>query len=332
MKWILCSTILAAINGVVSPARGAEYHITKEISTPWADGWDTAAMNGMETRLYLVRGSQIDAVDLTKETFAGGITNASDIRGFTLAPQYRRAFFCNGHDSKIEVVDSSRLKMLPAIKTPKVPRTVLFGPGQAALYAINQDDQSISIFEADDGDYVGTVKLPGKPGIAVADDKYNRVYCVIEDKNELAVIDGGKKQVIGEWNILPKEGVSAMTVDSMRQRIFLGCRNQSVMMVDSVKGVVYGAIGVEGTVDDLVMDRLRQRLLVSAGGSLTIAIEYTSTELKALQTLELKKGPLLISYDPKTRKIYLSPAKSGVQDNAVTNGSNASKNIVVCEQ
>jgi DNA-binding beta-propeller fold protein YncE len=298
--------------------------VLKEIPLAWTGGTELLAMDESGGRLYVVHGGQVEALDVNKDSFVGGITNGADVHGFTLVPQLRRAFMCNGHDPRIEVVDLMRLRTVQPIKTEKVPEAVILGPSHTALYSVNRADQSVSVFEADDGDYVGTVKLGGKPGVAVADAKSSLVYCALEDPKQLVVIDAGKRVITNQWDILPKEGLSAIAVDSLRHRLFLGGRNQTVVMVDSLKGTVLGGMGASGQVDGIAVDGANGRLLVSAGGTLTVAEEYAMNELKMLQTLELRKERLLIAFYPKTRKIYLTAAGPGA--------SASSGSIIVCGQ
>jgi DNA-binding beta-propeller fold protein YncE len=328
-KWCVWMLVLTAVNGVLVPfcQAGGEYHLLKEIPVAWNDGCDSLTADGAGHRLYLVHGAQIEVMDLNKGSIIGGMTNASGIRGIAMAPILRRAFLCNGRDSKMDIVDLTRFKTVQAVKTEKVPGTILFDTRSLGIYAFNQDDQSVSEFEADDGDYEGTIKLPGKPGVAVSDEKTGLIYCALEDKDTLVVIDPGKRTITNQWDILPKEGVTAMAIDPVRHRLFLGCRNQMVLMVDSVKGTVLGGIPVNGQVDGLVFDPAGGRLFVSAGGTLTVAVEYTMTELKVMQTLELQKGRLLTAFDPMTHKVYLTAANGGGENTNAPKGS-----ILVCGQ
>lgn len=340
MKIKVARTLALAFGIVVAVSvcrAGGQYHVLKKIPVGWTGGCSSLAMDEMSQRLYAVCGKKIEVMDLRRGNVIGQITNAFDIRGFDLASGWRRAFMCNGHEPEINIVDLMRLRVVHNIKTDKNPDAILFDSRRSILYAFNEADDSVSMYEADDGDYVGTVKLPGKPGVAVTDRRTGKLYCCLKDKNELVVLDPSKRKITDKWDILPKGGVSAMAIDSNRHQLFLGGRDATVLMVDDFKGTELGGIAVNGPIDGMAFDPFGGRLYVSAGGSLVVAIEYTATELKVIQTLDLQKGPQAMAFDARAHKAYLAPQSPGaIQDNSSAGGKadlKATKeNILVCGQ
>lgn len=310
-------TFLSILNIPVCKADGP-YHLLKAIPARWEGGCDSLLMDEIAHRLYVVHGTKIEIIDLRKESIAGEITNAVGIRGFALAPRLRRAFLSNGQEPKMDIIDLLKLETIQSIKTDKNPGAILFDPGRAALYAFNKADNSVSIFEADDGDYVATIKLPGSPGVAVADQKTGRIYCGLEDKDELIVIDPNARRIINQWAILPKEGISAMAIDSLHHRIFLGCRNQTVLMADGNNGAILSAVPVDGEIGAMAFDPVGEYLFVSAKGTLTIVSEYTQTELKLRQTLGIQGDVQRMALDLVMHRIYLAAKNLRTSSNMVS--------------
>ena len=75
--------------------------------------------------------------------------------------------------------------------------------------------------------------LTGKPEFAAADPQAGRVYDNIEDKSVVVAIDTKTHQVTNTWAIAPGEEASGMAIDLTHHRLFLGCGNKLMVMMDS---------------------------------------------------------------------------------------------------
>jgi len=245
-----------------------------------------------------------------RERMIGQITNAPAMSGFAVAGRARRAFMCNGQDSQLGQFDLTAFKNVRGFKVEKTAGTIFFEPKNSLLCIFNKNENTVSFYEADYGYFVVTIELPGKSGAVISDTKTGWVYCNIEEKNKVVAIDPLKHKVAGEFDVPVKEGASAMAVDAAQHRLFLGCRDGSVMMLET-NGASLGTIAVKEKVDSMCFDPASRFLYISAGGKLVIASEYTANELRLVQTLEAPAAPQAVAVDPTTHKAYLVPLTSG---------------------
>jgi DNA-binding beta-propeller fold protein YncE len=157
---------------------------------------------------------------------------------------------------------------------------------------------------------VATIPLGGKPEFGQADSKAGLVFNNIEDKNELVVIDTKKHEVINRWPIAPGEEASGLAFDAKNHRLFLGCGNKLMAMVDSTSGKVLATVPIGDGVDATAFDPATQLAFASCGdGTVTIARE-DGDKLTVVQTLKTEPGARTMTIDPATHKIYLASAKS----------------------
>jgi DNA-binding beta-propeller fold protein YncE len=314
VTWSVCLLASAIGQATVAPECRAQstYHLLRQIPVSWEGQCQSLTVDSVSHHLYLAQDATIEVVDVNKGGMVGSLTNAVNIRSFAVAPMWRRGFLCDGQNSKVDIIDLFKCKLAQSIKTEKNPGRILFDQGRSALYTLNEADHSISIFEADDGDFVATVPLPGMPAVAAADQKNGKVYCSLEGKGTLVVMDPRTHKITDQWNIVPDGGVSAMLVDALRHRLFLGCRNQTVLMVDTVKGAVLSGISVKGQVDGLALDATSGHLFISAGEELTVAGEYAATDFRVADTLEMKTKPQAVGFDPVARRLYVAAASADV--------------------
>lgn len=144
----------------------------------------------------------------------------------------------------------------------------------------------------------------------MADAKAGRVYVNIEDKNAVLVIDTKSHKVVASWPIAPGEEASGMAIDVAHQRLFIGCHNKMMLMMDSATGKVTGSVPIGERVDANAYDAGTRFAFASCGdGTVTIAHEDAPDKLTVVQTLTTERGARTMALDPKTHRIYLASAK-----------------------
>lgn len=178
------------------------------------------------------------------------------------------------------------------------------------MYAFNGHGKSATVIDASSGKVVATVPLSGKPEFAVSDPAAGRIYVNIEDKIEVAVIDTAKHTVINTWPIAPGESASGLAIDLKHHRLFLGCDNKMMLMMDSSDGRVLVHVSIGDHVDANAFDPGTQLAFSSNGeGNVAIAHEDSPEKLTIVQTLPTEPKARTMALDPETHKIYLASAK-----------------------
>jgi DNA-binding beta-propeller fold protein YncE len=315
----LLTTLLTLAISTASSVQGAEassgpaYHFVKEIPIGGDGGWDYLTVDESARRLYVTHNTKVVVIDLTIDKVVGEITDTPGVHGLAivpLSPDSHLGFSSNGREDKISMIDLKTLKTTKKEAAGKNPDAILFVPQRAEIYAFNGRGQSVSVFEADDADAEATIELPGKPEFATTDPKANRVYVNLEDKNEVAVIDTATRKVVERWPIAPGAEASGMAIDLEHHRLFLGCANKLMVMMDSSNGKVVATVPIGGRVDANAFDPGTQLAFSSNGeGNVTIAHEDGPDKLTVVQTLTTEQGARTMALDPKTHNIYLASAK-----------------------
>jgi len=298
------------VAGASARAADAAYHFLKDIPVGGEGGWDYLSVDAGARRLYVTHSSKVVVIDLDKEEVVGEITDTPGVHGFALAPELGRGFSSNGQESNASIVDLKTLKTLSQVPTGANPDAILYEPGQKEVYTFNGRGKSATVFEASTGKVVATIALSGKPEFATADLQAGRVYVNIEDKSELAVIDTKTHEVVNTWPIAPGEEASGMAIDLTNHRLFIGCNNKLMVMMDSTNGKVIATVPIGQGVDANAFDPGTKLAFSSNGeGNVTIAREETPDGLKVVQTLATERGARTMTLDPKTHRIYLAAAK-----------------------
>jgi DNA-binding beta-propeller fold protein YncE len=305
------------------------YHLLREIPVGGEGGWDYLSVDAAGRRLYVSHGTKVVVIDIDKDAVVGEIADTPGVHGLAVASELKRGFTSNGRENKAGIVDLETLKTLAQVDTGQNPDGMLFEPGQQEVYMFNGRGRSATVFEAASGKVVATIPLSGKPEFAAADPQAGRVYNNIEDKNEVAVIDTKTHQVVATWPIAPGEEASGMAIDLAHHRLFLGCGNKLMVMMDSTTGKVVASVPIGEGVDANAFDPGTQLAFSSCGsGTVTIAKEEAPDKLTVVQTLTTELRARTMTLDPKTHKIYLASAKFEAQPEPVAGAPRQRPKIV----
>ena len=116
--------------------------------------------------------------------------------------------------------------------------------------------------------------------------------------------------VFTNWPIAPGESASGMAIDTAHHRLFIGCHNRMMLMMDSDSGKVLSSVPIGTGVDANAFDPGTQLAFASCGdGTTTIAHEDAPDKLTVVQTLQTRLGARTMALDPNTHNIYLATAK-----------------------
>lgn len=298
------ATLLQAANGQ------SAYKLLKSISIGGDGGWDYLSIDAKARRLYLTHASKIVVVDLDQDKVVGEVADTPGVHGFAIAPDLSRGFSSNGAEAHVSVVDLKTLKAIAKVETGENPDAILYEPGRSEVYAFNGRGNSATVLDAKTNKVVATVPLSGKPEFAAADAKAGRVFCNIEDKNEVAVIDVKTHAVTATWPLAPNEEPTGMAFDAGHQRLFVGCHNKVMVMLDGENGRIIATVPIGAGVDACAFDDGTQLAFASCGdGTITIAKEETPDTLKVAQILSTERGARTMALDPKTHRVYTVTAQ-----------------------
>jgi YVTN family beta-propeller protein len=291
------------------------YHFLREIHVGGEGGWDYLTIDHSGRRLYVTHETEVIVIDLDQDRIVGQITNTLGVHGFAVASSLGRGFSSNGREGNVSVVDLNSLNTVTKVQTGEDPDCIIYESGRQEVYAFNGRGNSATVINAATAKVVATIPLPGKPEFAAADPSVSRVYCNIEDKNLVAEIDTSAHQLVNTWPISPGAEASGMAIDIVNKRLFIGCHNKVMEMLDSATGKVIGSVPITAHVDAAAFDPVTGFAFASCGdGTTTIAKEVSSDNLTLAQSLVTRPGARTMALDPDTHKIYLATMDYESQD------------------
>lgn len=294
-----------------SLAAGPGYHVTKTYTLGGEGGWDYLTFDTASRHLFISRATHVIVLDADSGRLVGDIPDAPGVHGIALAPELGRGFISNGREGTVSIFDLSTLKTLSKVKAGGNPDAILYDPATKRIFAFNGRSHDATAVDAEKGTVVGTIKLDGKPEFAVSDEK-GGVFVNIEDKSELAVLDPNKLEVTAVWPLAPCQEPSGLAMDREHRRLFTGCYNKLMAVVDADSGKVITTLPIGEGVDANAFDPGNGLAFASCGeGVLTVVHEDSPGKFSVVENVPTQRGARTMALDPKTHQVFLVTAKFG---------------------
>jgi DNA-binding beta-propeller fold protein YncE len=298
----------------------AQYQVKQKYVLGGEGGWDYLTFDPAGKRLFISRGTHVMVVDPYKGTVLGDIADTPGVHGIALAQDLGKGFTSNGRDNTITVFDLKTLKPTARIKIEgENPDAILYDPSSKRVFTFNGRSKNATVIDADKGTVVGTIPLDGKPEFGVADGK-GMVFVNIEDKSEVTSIDAKKAAVVKSWPLAPCEEPSGLAMDPKSRRLFAGCHNKMMAVMDADTGKVIATPAIGQGVDANAFDADKQLAFSSNGdGTLTVVHEDSPDKFTVVENADTMRSARTMALDTTNHDAYLvgaefdeaPPAKEG---------------------
>jgi hypothetical protein len=317
---LACTTLLAlaavVLAGTISlaaaPGPGSSgYHIIKTVPVSGDGFWDYATVDSAARRLYISHGTHVTVMDTDTYAIVGDIPDTQGVHGIGLAPELGRGFTSNGRANTVTIFDLKNLKTLGTVKVGTNPDAIVYDGVTKRVFTMNGRSNDTTAIQAAKGAVAGTLALGGKPEFAVADGKGN-IYVNIEDKSEIVQFDAQKLTILHHWPLAPCKEPSGLAIDLKNRRLFAGCDNQVMAVVDADTGKVIATPAIGDGVDANGFDPETNYAFASNGeGTLTVVHEDSPDKFTVVENVPTKKSARTMALDWKTHNIFLPSADLG---------------------
>lgn len=322
----MANVFLALLSAFAAGWGPSGYHIAREIKLQGAGGWDYLVVDDAARRVYISHATQVEVLDADTGKVVGTIQDTPGVHGITLAPALRRGFITAGKANFVAIFDLNTLKTISKVNTGNKPDAIVFDPATNRVFAMNGDSASVTAINAADGTVAGTIELGGGPEFSIADGKGN-LWVNIEDKSQLVHIDSKKMKMADRWSVAPCQEPSSMAFDPQNRRLFLGCRNRVMAVVDADSGKVVATYPIGDHVDASAFDSAAKLVFHSTGdGNVSIFRQDNPDKYTFLENVPTIVGSKTMALDAKTHRLFVPALRSGevfvlVLDRGATSGS-----------
>jgi len=304
------------------------YHLVKKIALGGEGQWDYLTLDSQTHHLYISRSSHVMVVDIDSGKAIGDIPDTDGVHGIALVPECNKGFTSDGQKAMVTVFDLQTLKKLIKIPVGRNPDAIIYDPASGHVFTFNGASHDITAIDPKSDTVVGTVVLDGRPEYAVADNQ-GHIYFNLEDKNQVVELDSRNLVIKARWPLAPGEGPTGISMDQTHRRLFIGCTNKLMVVMNADNGKVIDRLPIGSGVDATAFDPENELVFSSNGeGTLTIVHEDSPDKFNVLENVVTQKGARTMALDLKTHRIYLATAEFGAAPTPTTEHPHSRPSIV----
>jgi YVTN family beta-propeller protein len=310
MKSLLAILLLIATWNPLQAGTSSDWSIVKRIHLGGLGGWDYVTSDPAAERLYVSHAAHVLVLDLKTDKIIATL-DAVGVHGIALAPELNRGFISNGGNGTVTLFDLKTFKPITTVKVGENPDAICYEPVTKRVFAFNGRSSTVSVIDATAGKVIGDISLPGKPEFAQADGA-GFVFDNMEDMGLVLKIDATKLNIVARWPVAPDTEPSALAIDPKSHRLFVGCGDQKLAVMDDETGRIVGTVPIGQGVDATAYDPVRHRVFASCGdGTLTVIDQKSADQYEVEAIVPTAKGARTMAVDSRTGAAYLPSAQFG---------------------
>jgi DNA-binding beta-propeller fold protein YncE len=303
----LAAVLVTAIASAAQTTSG--YHVAKTLEIGGEGGWDYVNFDASSNRLYIARATRVMVVDVESGKLVGELPGTNGVHGVALVSKLGRGVSSNGKDNSATIFDLKTLKPIATVKTGEKPDAILYDKFSGYVLTFNGGSNTATVIDVEKAEAVATIALPGRPETGVSDGQ-GKVFLNLEDIAHVVVIDMKTNKVVNDWKLEGCEEPTGLAMDKKNRRLFSGCHNQVMPILNADNGQQLATLPIGKGVDAVAFDPETQLAFSSNGeGTLTVVHEDSPDTFSVVENVQTQPGAKTMALDPKSHNIYLVSAK-----------------------
>ena len=294
---------------IASAQNSTHYHLLKQVTLGGEGGWDFLAVDEEPRTLYITHGTEVETYDLDNDSLMAPILHTDGAHGVAIADREKHGFISCGKSNSVLEFDLSTHDTIQRIPVGQKPDAILYEYATRHIFVMNAKSNTISVLDAKTGALLATIPLDGNPESAVSDER-GAVFVNIESKSEVTKINANTNTVEAVWKLAPRiaddagVGPTALAMDRGANRLFVGCANQKMIVMNAENGKITQTFPIGKGVDAATFDPFRSSPSARAAKeTLPFCKRPRKANTDSRKSSNTKRGARTIAYDPHARHL-----------------------------
>jgi DNA-binding beta-propeller fold protein YncE len=303
--------VAALLAGVALPAAAAPaYALVKSVPLGAPDRWDYVVFDADTGRVYAAHGDRIAVVDAHSGALVGQVVGIpGGTHGTGISAKTGQGFTDDGAAGQAVAFDLKTLKVTKQIPADKDADAIATDKATGHIFIIEGDPGAITVIDPKTDQVAATIKAGEKMEYGVGDDQ-GVVYVAGEEKRDLLKIDARTNTVAARWATPDCASPHGLALDRVGRRLFMGCVNGLMMVVDADSGRVVAKLPIGKGSDAVAWDATRKRAFSSNGvdGTITVYQQTSPDAYKALEPIGTAVSGRTMAVDPQSGRLFVLAA------------------------
>jgi DNA-binding beta-propeller fold protein YncE len=187
-------------------------------------------------------------------------------------------FVTDGPAGSLKIFKGDKYDLVKTVEPLSAPDGILYDQATHYLYIITGGEKAkldyslISVVDTDKAENLGNIQIEGGTMEEMRLEKSSpRLFVVNREKNRIEVIDRKKRMIITSWPLTLGKVPVGLAIDESTHRLFVGCRSEVIVVVDSTSGKEITSVPISKGIDGMTFDPASKRIYSEAN---TGAIDF----------------------------------------------------------
>lgn len=308
---VVTSVLLAASMPAAEGANQPMYTVGETITLGAPARWDYVGFDPASHRVYVAHGDRVSVVDGRSGAVVGAVRGMpGGTHGIGISTATGQGFTDDGKAGLAIPFDLTTFARKPPIKVGADADGIVVDPMSGHVFVVGGDPGTLSVLDPKTDAVIATIDGGGKLEFAVADDR-GHVYVDGKARNEIVRVDTRSDQVDARWPMPDCVGPHGLAIDQVTHRLFAGCSNKVLTVVNADTGAVVANVPIGAGNDGVAFDPKRKLVLSANGrdGTLTVIREGTDDSFVLHETVATAPGARTLAIDPESGRVFLAAAE-----------------------
>lgn len=314
MNQIRLFLLLAILMGLTAGVNAQEtgpsgYKILQKVPLPGNGGFDFLTVDSDNRRVYITHNNSVQVVDADTLKLIGTVENVPHPHGVVFLPDLGKGYATSGDPGSVIVFDLKTFKHLSEIPASKDADVIIYDKASGHVVTFDGDSKNSTVIDPATDKVVQTVDLPGAPEVAVSDGK-GHLYDNLESESKIIKMDARTMKITKSWPLAPGVSPSGLSMDTEHNRLFSGCHNKLLVVMNAKNGKVVQTLPIGDHVDGTYFDPASATIFSSNGdGTLTVIHEDSPNRYTLVENVQTEEGAKTLAFDSKTGRVFLTTAQ-----------------------
>ncbi len=265
--------------------------------------WDYVSYDPTHQRVFIGRYNGVLVVRADTGKLEATIGARTGDHGAVIAADQRRVFTSDAAARRLGVYDQASLAAQRNVPLGGEPDGLAYDPVSHRVLAFLPRTHEIVAVDAATLRVVGRLNAGGEPEAAVADGR-GRVFITLRDQGEVIRVNAGTLRVRARWKI-GCERPSPIAMDADAARLFVGCRDRQMLVLDAASGREMTALPTGKGTDGLAFDAARKLVIAANGGGSITLVRMDDPDHYAVHgTIAMPRGARTMALDAEGGRLF----------------------------
>ena len=286
------------------------YTLTKTVPLGTPDRWDYVVTDPETARVYVAHGDRVTVLDPSTGTVVGEVPGMpGGTHGIAVSTATGQGFTDDGEKGEAVAFDLRTLKVTHRIPAAADADGITRDPATGRVFVAEGDSSSLSVIDPRTDAVVATIKA-GEKLEYLAPDRAGYVYVAGEEKSDLLKIDARTAAIVARWPTPDCKSPHGLAVDAVGGRVFVGCVNARMMVVDARGGRVVAELPIGLGNDAVAWDPVRRRAFSSNGrdGTVSVYQQVTPDKYVAMAPITTAVSGRTMDVDARSGRLFVVAA------------------------